>query len=366
MSLAFAVPFGVGSAVVYGTSIVIQHQVAQAQADDEGASAAGLLRLVKHPTFLLAIGGDFIGFLLQLVALSTGPVVLIQPLVVLMLPVSLLVSFLMGGHRPRLGDYLGVLAILGGLAVFLLMVGHPGHENVPHARYLAGTIGLILVAGAIVAASVTGRNKTIRGAVYGGVAGAFFGTLAVMVDAASEQLSRRGVEGLLSSPRGLVPIISMVVVGTAGMVLTQMSFQVGALGATLPANLAMDPTVAVVLGAIVLREHLPHSPVHIGIYVLCLAAVVSGAIRLADPHAGPIDADEVDGTGGLVASEGPPAAVRSVLHGSEIAATEDVASGAPGHRGVELAGPVPGSAVPGASAASGVDPAAESETRRRG
>ena len=94
-------PSGSASAVVYGTSIVIQHRVAQEQADDEGVSAAGLLRLIKHPTFLLAIGGDFIGFLLQLVALSTGPVVIIQPLVVLMLPVSLLVSFLMGGHRPQ-------------------------------------------------------------------------------------------------------------------------------------------------------------------------------------------------------------------------------------------------------------------------
>ncbi|MGI8677424.1 MAG: DMT family transporter [Jatrophihabitans sp.] len=291
MSLAVAVPFGVGSAIVYGTSIVIQHRVAQEQADDEGVTAAGLLRLVKHPTFLLAIGGDFIGFLLQLVALSTGPVVIIQPLVVLMLPVSLLVSFLLGGHRPRIGDYLGVLAVLGGLAVFLAVIGRPGSGHVPHARFLGMTVLLVLVVGALLAVSVTGRSKTVRGAMYGAVAGIFFGTLAVMIDAASSRLADHGVEGLFSGPRGFVPIIGALTVGTAGMILTQMSFQVGALGATLPANLAADPGIAVVLGAIVLHEHIPHSPVHIVVYVLCLASVVAGAIRLADPKAGPIEPD---------------------------------------------------------------------------
>ena len=62
-------------------------------------------KMLKHPAWRLAIGGDFVGFLLQIVALSTGPVVIVQPLVVLMLPVSLIVSATLGWHRPRTGDY---------------------------------------------------------------------------------------------------------------------------------------------------------------------------------------------------------------------------------------------------------------------
>lgn len=296
MTIAVAVPFGVASAVVYGASIVVQHRVAQQEADECGATAAGLIRLVKHPIFLLAIAGDFIGFLLQIVALSTGPVVIIQPLVVLMLPVSLGVNFLMGGHRPRFGDYLGVVGVLGGLAVFLALIGQPGSGHIQRTRYLGMAIILVLVIGALLCLAVTGRNKTIRGATYGAVAGACFGTLAVLIDAVSGRISDHGLESLFDSPRGLVPMAGMLLCGMGGMILTQMSFQVGALGATLPANLATDPLTAVLLGAILLREHIPHSPAHIVAYAVCLAVVLAGAIQLADPKDDLVEQDGVEPT----------------------------------------------------------------------
>ena len=46
-----------------------------------------------------------------------------------------------------------------------------------------------------------------------------------------------------------------------------------------------------ILGAVLLHEHIPLSPLHLIAYVLCLGAVVAGAARLADPNAGPIEAD---------------------------------------------------------------------------
>lgn len=286
MPLAVAVPFGVGSAVVYGTSIVVQHRAAQQHADDTGsASAAGLLRLARNPVWLLAIAGDFIGFLLQLVALSTGPVVVIQPLVVLMLPVSLFVSASLGWHHPRPRDYLGVVLVIGGLGVFLGLVGHPVHGHGAHPRVLAMTIALSLAAGFVLCFAVLGRDRVLRGAMYGLVAGGFFGTIAVMVNAASHTLHHEGVHGVVLTSRGLVPIAGMILVGVAGIVLTQMSFQIGTLAATLPANLAADPFVAVVLGAVILHERLPISAGHLIAYALCLLAVILGAIQLAAAEA---------------------------------------------------------------------------------
>jgi drug/metabolite transporter (DMT)-like permease len=294
VSLVVAVPFGVASAIVYGASIVVQHRAAQQHAEAEGeASAAGLLRLVRNPAWLLAIGGDFIGFLLQIAALSTGPVVVIQPLVVLMLPVSLGVNYLMGGHRPRLGDYLGVLGVLGGLGVFLALVGEPAAGHVPRPRVLGMAVIVVLIAGAVLCAAATGRNRVVRGAMYGAVAGGYFGTLAVMVDAASDRASRGGVDGLLESPRGLTPLAGIALLGIGGIVLTQMSFQVGALGATLPANLAADPLFGVLFGVILLRERIPRSPGHLTVYALCMVAVVAGAVQLANPHDDPAEPDSV-------------------------------------------------------------------------
>jgi drug/metabolite transporter (DMT)-like permease len=284
--LAVAVPFGVGSAIVYGASIVVQHRAAQEHADDTGsASAAGLLRLVRSPVWLLAIVGDFVGFLLQLVALSTGPVVVIQPLVVLMLPVSLFVSAILGWHHPRPRDYLGVVLVVGGLGVFLTLVGHPAHGHGTHPRVLAMTIALSLAAGFLLCFAVLRRDRVVRGAMYGLVAGGFFGTIAVMINAASHTLHHEGVHGVALTPRGWVPIAGMILVGCAGIVLTQMSFQIGTLAATLPANLAADPFVAVVLGAVILHERLPISAGHIVAYALCLLAVIAGAIQLAAAEA---------------------------------------------------------------------------------
>lgn len=287
-----AIPLGVAASVVYGTSIVVQHRTAQEHADVGGeTSAASLWRLARNPLWLIAVVSDFAGFLLQAAALSAGSVVVIQPLVVLMLPVALGVSFLMGGHRPRAGDYLGCLGIIGGLAVFLALVGNPGDTHVPRPHILGMAVILVLVIGVLLCFAVIGRNRVIRGAFYGGVAGAYFGTLAVLVDAASGQAGRHGVHSLVTTPKGLVPLAGMVLLGIAGIILTQMSFQLGALGATLPANLAADPLVGVFLGAVLLREHIPLSPFHVIVYVLCLVAVVAGAVRLADPHSGPIEAD---------------------------------------------------------------------------
>jgi hypothetical protein len=209
-----------------------------------------------------------------------------------MLPVALAVSALTGGHRPRLGDYLGCIGVLGGLAMFLILVGRPGEPQVPRPGVIVFAVGLVLVGGLLACAVVIKRGRVVRGAVYGGVAGAYFGALAVMVDAASDRVSQHGFESLIDDPRGFVPIICLVVLGVTGIVLTQMSFQVGALGATLPANLALDPLMGVALGAMLLHEYIPLSAGHLAAYAVCLGAVVAGAVRLADPHAGPIEPDD--------------------------------------------------------------------------
>jgi drug/metabolite transporter (DMT)-like permease len=281
VSIELAVGFGVASAVVYGTSIVVQHRVVHRPGSDE--DPRGLLQTIREPRWLLAIGGDFVGFVLQIGALSAGPVVLVQPLVVLMLPVALIAGFLMGGPRPRMGDYLGSVAIVGGLAVFLTLIGIPGAGHVPHPRRIAIAIATVLVIGTFACLVVSGRRAVIRGAMYGAVAGIYFGTLGVLVDAASDRYSRDGMHGLVETPRGFVPLIGIVLLGLGGIVLTQVSFQVGALGATLPANLSADPLAAVVLGAILLHEHIPVGPWHLLGYLFCLAAVVAGAVRLAAP-----------------------------------------------------------------------------------
>ena len=67
----------------------------------------------------------------------------------------------------------------------------------------------------------------------------------------------------MTTGRGVIPLIGIVLLGLCGIVLTQVSFQVGQLGATLPANSAVDPFTAVLIGALLLHEHIPLSALHL-------------------------------------------------------------------------------------------------------
>ena len=201
MSLAVAVPLGTASAVVYGISIVVQHGAAHTGTGEE--DARGLLRLLKDPRWLLAIGGDVVGFALQIGALSTGPVVLVQPLVVLMLPVALITASLMGGPRPRASDYLSMVMVIGGLTAL--------HRHGRSRRAIrtcrtrtsrSRRVHRARSSGRPSASCARGRGANLRGAVYGAVAGACFGTLGVMVNLASHRIVDGKITSLVTHASG--------------------------------------------------------------------------------------------------------------------------------------------------------------------
>jgi hypothetical protein len=156
----------------------------------------------------------------------------------------------------------------------------------PTPRSLEATIAIAVLAGGALCALVRGRSAVLRAGVYGGVAGAWFGAVGVLLNSIAVEFGDHGVEGLLDHSQGLVPLIGLALLGTLGMLLTQVSFQVGALAASFPANKAADPVAAVVLGAVLLHEHVPSGFGHIAVYVLCLAAIVAGAVRLATTSSG--------------------------------------------------------------------------------
>lgn len=288
MMLAVAIPSGLLSAAAYGAATAVQHSAVQHSVVHTGAQRAdarGLLRLVRDPRWLLSVAGDGVGFALQLLALLTGPVVLVQPLLVLAVPASLVAGHALGGPRPRRGDYLACLAIIGGLGVFYLILGDPGVGRPPGARPIALATLFVLVVGGGFCGLVTRGSPTLRAAAYGAVAGGWFGLVGVLLDATSSTWAAGGAEALLH-PDGWVPLAGLVVTGAVAVILTQVSFQVGPLRASYPANESAAPVVAVVLGAVLLREAVPASAPALLAYLGCLVAIVAGTIRLATAGGG--------------------------------------------------------------------------------
>jgi hypothetical protein len=284
VSLLLPVVCAVAAAVAYGGATAVQHSAAHHGSAGAGGAPAvdarGLLALLGDPRWLLSVGGDAVGLALQVVALATGPVVLVQPLLVLAVAVALPVGWALGGPRPGRGDVVAGLAVIGALAVFFVLIGDPGSGRrlAPGAAAVTGLLTLIVGGG--LCAGVRRSSARVRAVVFGAVAGAGFGVVGVLLNATAEVFDDDGFAGLVSRA-GLVPLVALVVVGAAAMTLTQVSFQIGELGASFPANEAAAPVVAVILGGALLHEHVPVSPVLAIAYGACLLVVVAGTVRLA-------------------------------------------------------------------------------------
>jgi drug/metabolite transporter (DMT)-like permease len=289
VSLLVAVPCAVAAALAYGASTAVEHSAAHESDAGAGANTGsgsgpgnGLWRLVRNPRWLLGMAGDAFGLVLQVLALATGPVVLVQPILVLALPISLPIAWKLGGPRPGRTSYLACGWIIAGLGVFFGLVGNPGDASaLPIKPGLIATVCVVVV-GAILLLIARALGSSAKAALYGAVAGAWFGFVAVLMDAVAKSWSDHGLHAFTRSD-ALIPLAALVVIGGASIALTQVAFAVGALGASFPANLTADPVLAVVLGAVLLHETLPSSPLYVGAYVACVAAILVGAVQLAQP-----------------------------------------------------------------------------------
>jgi hypothetical protein len=280
MSIAIALVAGVGSAIAYGAGTAGQH--AEAYTGTGHTDAGRLADLLRSPRWLASTAGDGVGVLLQIIALSNGPVVLVQPLLVLALPVAVALRAAFGGPPPSRTDlgYCGlVILALGG---FFGLLGEPARGHVISTGATAWTAGIAFVGGLLAILVVRSCSPIKRAVVFGVVAGCWFGVVSVLIEAVSAVWERQGLEGF-GDPAGFVPLVAVLVLAIVGYLLVQIGFQLGPLGASFPANLILDPVVAVVLGAVLLSERVPLGGVKVVGYAVCLVALAFAAVRLAEP-----------------------------------------------------------------------------------
>ncbi|HEY3736838.1 MAG TPA: DMT family transporter [Jatrophihabitans sp.] len=292
-NLPAAIVLGIASAGVYGTSLVVQHRVVHTM---QVPGLRGYVQILKSPVWLMAVAGDLFGFVLQVGALSLGPVVVIQPLSVLMLPVALVVGYSFGGPKPTRADYGACALLAGSLSVFLWIVGETEQGSTPLALRTIGVLVLVLALVLGLGFSTASLATIPRAAVLGGAAGVCWGTLAAFVNAASDRYDDGGIQQLFNDPRGYVPLIAIAVLGVLGMALTMLSFKAGSLAVVLPVNLCADPLSAIIFGALLLGQKVPLGIPELLGYSLCFCGLALAAIRLAKPVVETLHAQETDGS----------------------------------------------------------------------
>ncbi|MGI5273305.1 DMT family transporter [Nonomuraea sp. CA-218870] len=253
----------------------LQRQAARSLPTDEGFGLGELLTLIRRPVWLAGIAALIGGFVFQASALATGPLALVQPVLVTELPFTLLlIPIVLGGHVGR-RLWLAVATMTGGLVVFLLSarpgVGHDRPSMEVWALAATATIGTILGLCAV-ARLFGGRGRP-----------ALFGVATGFGFAFTAALMKETLATLESDPGSLATSwqpYAMVVAGLCSLFLLQITFKSGPLVVAQPALTTSDPVASILYGTLMFGEDV-RAGAWIVLEVAGMGAIFLGSVMLA-------------------------------------------------------------------------------------
>jgi hypothetical protein len=223
------------------------------------------------------MGADVGGYVFEALALGTGTLVLVEPI----LATSLLLSLFLGAainHRHISRAGWGAAVVLAfGVSMFLMLVAPTrGTDVAPEHTWLIAAPPIVAFVLVCIAAARSASGST-RAAFLGLAAGTLFGTSAVLTKAFVHYLGG----GVFNWVPHWEPY-ALAVCSITGLVLTQSAFQTGGLAAAVGAEQVMQPLTGVALGMGLLDERLGLSGALERIALLAaLFAMVWGVLTLA-------------------------------------------------------------------------------------
>lgn len=224
-------------------------EVLQRKANKEQAR---IVDAIRQPVWLAGFGGVAAAFLVQAAALRYGPLAVVQPILIVELPATVLLASAVFHRRVSGRDLGAIVATTAGLALLIGCLGPSGGSpsGVNGVEWALGTGVTLLAVGAL---TVTGRRSAggRRAALLGVATGCSFGLTAAFMSAVSRGLSH-GLVAVL----GLWQTYAMAATGVTAMLLLQSALQAGTLVASQPGITLADPMVSILWGALLFGERL--------------------------------------------------------------------------------------------------------------
>jgi drug/metabolite transporter (DMT)-like permease len=221
--------------------------------------------------------GSVVGFGLQGLALGTGPIVLVQPLLVTGILFGAVTGFIVRRQRVDWAFMGSLLLTAGGLAVFLI-VSRPTKGNGTLTLLEALPLGIALLV--LLAASVTlglRTRKLARSLSFALAAGLVYGVTAAVAKVTIAQFS----SGFLATITHW-SFWALVVLGPLGFLLNQNAFREGALASpALAVITVVDPLVGIAIGLLWLDERIATGAGAVTGEVLGLVAMAGGVWLVA-------------------------------------------------------------------------------------
>lgn len=268
-----------GADIFLGVGWVLQQRVA-ARSRPSGDSGWRVLRgLVATPLWWVGVAAMAIGQTLAAWALQSGPVTLVEPLLVGCLVCAFAFAAWRGNEGIRRGEIAGSLILLGGVALF---VGAAAPR--PDARVEPGLAAVLLATGAVTVPAAmlvlmgrragSAENIAAEAAAFAGAAGMFYALQDAATRGAIDEVQRRSPAMLLTTSWPWVLLAG----ATAGVLVSQAAFQAARLDWSLPPIVAVQPLVGVALGIALLGERLRLSPLAATLEGISLPVTLLGVL----------------------------------------------------------------------------------------
>jgi hypothetical protein len=245
----------IGLAATAGLCNAVGDLLERSSAQHENSEARGSVRLVarlaRRPRWLLGVQASLLGLALHIAALSRGQLAVVQPVLVVELPLAVLGSAVFFRRRLARRDRAAVAMMTAGLAAFLHFLAPTGGDRlrVAGATWAAATAGVLAVAVGLAVAGWraggglrAGLLATASGVGYG-LTGVFFSTAASELDA-----------GGMGAALGAWQTWASVATGVASFYLLQNALAAGRLVAVEPGVTLANPLVATTWGLVVFGE----------------------------------------------------------------------------------------------------------------
>ncbi|MFE7724138.1 DMT family transporter [Nocardia rhizosphaerihabitans] len=249
--------------------------VAQQRAAAAVPEGSALMRsLLRSKRWWAAIVGDVGGYGMQVLALSFGAVLVVQPILVSSLVFALPLSARLN-HQRITGRAAATALVLVAALVTFLIVGDPtaGEETAPLREWLVPLAILLSIVALATLAGFLVPNRSGRALALGLAGGALFGLAAALTDRVVT-LFDDGLGAVLTGWQTW----ALIAAGLLGFYLQQRAYQAGPLAASLPAAAVAEPLAAAFLGLTALDEQLRTDGaglivVAASVVVMCVATV---------------------------------------------------------------------------------------------
>jgi drug/metabolite transporter (DMT)-like permease len=268
--------FALCAAVSMAIGMVVRQRATMDLPAEDGVSTVMYTTLLRRPIWWAGTGAAVLGYVFQALALTTGSLILVQPLLMSALLFTLPLSARLGGRSVTRSEWLWAGLLTIGLAIFVVLA-RPGAQDSPGSLPVSTAVGIgcgVLIIGCVVAAIRIGGWQ--RAALLAVAVGVLFGVVAVTTKIVMHVANDRGLLALLATPAPY----ALIVLGVIATLLQQSAFHAGALQMTVPTMLVLEPVVAVLLGAVVLGEQLEAGRYEAIALAVAVAAMFAATVSL--------------------------------------------------------------------------------------